>query len=155
MVAKALRILHVVEDSVLVAALITMLSVAIMQILLRNFSDGGFLWAESLLRILVLWVAMLGALVATREKHHISIDAVTRFLPNIWKRIVSLINNLVAAVICAIVAWYGVEFVGYEYEDRTIAFADVPTWICQSILPFGFGGMSLRFFSSGISELRR
>jgi len=37
-------------------------------------------------------------------------------------------------------------FIGYEYEDGTIAFADVPVWLCQSIMPIGFGVMALRFF---------
>ncbi len=146
--------IHTTENALLGTALITMLLVAVMQIVLRNFFDSGFLWAESFLRILVLWVAMLGALVATREKNHISIDALTRFLPDTGRKIVRLINDLAAGVICAIVAWYSLESVGYEYEDQTVAFADVPTWICQSILPVGFAGMSLRFLGSSLTAWR-
>ena len=67
--------LHRLENIALISALISMLGIAVLQIFLRNFFDSGFLWAESFLRILVLWVAMLGAMVATREKNHISIDA--------------------------------------------------------------------------------
>mgnify|MGYP001156996028 CR=1 FL=1 len=153
MIAKVLRVLHQLEDLILVVALLTMLLLAIMQIVMRNFFDGGFLSAESFVRILVLWIAMLGALVATREDNHINIDALTRFLPEIWRKVVSLINNVVAGAICFAVAYYAFELVGYEYEDRTIAFGDVPTWLCQSILPFGFGLMGLRFFVNGIKGL--
>ena len=53
---------------------------ALLQILLRNAFGFGFLWAESVLKILVLWIALLGAMVATREDHHIKIDLLERFL---------------------------------------------------------------------------
>lgn len=151
MIGKVRRVLHLVENSLLVTALIAMLLIAIMQILMRNFFDSGFLWAESVLRILVLWVAMLGALVATREKNHITIDALTRFLPG--RKIIRLVSNLAASVICGVVAWYAFEFVSYEYQDQTVVFANVPTWLCQSILPIGFTGMSLRFLITSVTEL--
>jgi TRAP-type C4-dicarboxylate transport system permease small subunit len=151
MIGKVRRVLHLVENSLLVTALIAMLLIAIMQILMRNFFDSGFLWAESFLRILVLWVAMLGALVATREKNHITIDALTRFLPG--RKIIRLVSNLAASVICGVVAWYAFEFVSYEYQDQTVVFANVPTWLCQSILPIGFTGMSLRFLITSVTGL--
>ena len=81
---KLFRYLHRLEDSLLVFSLLAMLLIALGQIVLRNGFDSGVLWAESFARILVLWVAMLGAMVATRENNHISIDAVSRYLPNHW-----------------------------------------------------------------------
>jgi TRAP-type C4-dicarboxylate transport system permease small subunit len=53
---------------------------------------------------------------------------------------------LFAAVLCAVAAYHSVVFISYEYEDQTIAFAEVPVWLCQSIMPIGFGVMALRFF---------
>ena len=47
-------------------ALVSILVMALIQIVLRNVFDSGLLWAESFLRILVLWIAILGAMVATR-----------------------------------------------------------------------------------------
>lgn len=145
---KLLRMIHRFEDSLLVLALISMLAMALTQIVLRNFFDSGFLWAESFLRILVLWVAMLGAMVATRERNHISIDLLSRILPpNIYSPLKNL-ATLFAVAVCATAAWYSLEYVGYEYEDETIAFAEVPVWVCQSILPVGFAVMALRFLIS-------
>ena len=130
-----------------------MLLMALVQILLRNFFDSGLLWAESALRILVLWVAMLGAMVATRESNHIAIDLVTRFLPEHLKKYAILVSYLFSAAVCGLVAYHAIEFIQFEYEDQTIAFANVPTWICQSIIPFGFGIMALRFIFHGIAGL--
>jgi TRAP-type C4-dicarboxylate transport system permease small subunit len=141
------------EDVALIAALVTMLALAVVQIFLRDFFDQGIFWAESFLRILVLWVAMLGAMVATRHRNHISIDVVSRYLPERPARAAALITSLVSAAICGVVSWYAVEFVRFEYEDQTIAFAHVPSWMCETILPFGFAVMSLRFLSGGLQRL--
>ena len=145
-----LRAIHRLEDTLLVSALVSMLVMAVVQICLRNFFDAGLLWAESFLRILVLCIAMLGAMVATRESNHISIDALTRYLGTTLKAIVQFVIALFSAVVCSIVAYYAYEFVQFEYEDGTVAFADVPTWICQSIIPVGFSVMALRFLTTGI-----
>ena len=112
-----------------------------------------FLWAESFLRILVLWVAMLGAMVATRENNHINIDAVSRYMPLKSQSVLFVITRIFAALVCGTVAWYAIELVQIEYEDQTRAFAEVPTWVCQLILPFGFAVMSLRFAIDVIKAL--
>lgn len=133
------------ENAALVFALISMLGLAVLQIVLRNVFDGGFLWAESFLRILVLWVAILGGMVATRENNHINIDALSRFLPERFQRLLQIVTGLFSAAICGTVAWYSFEYVNLEYQDETIAFASVPTWMCQAILPFGFAVICIRF----------
>ena len=145
--------LHRFEDAALMLALLSMLLLAVTQIVLRNVFDSGFLWAESFLRILVLWVAMLGAMVATRENNHINIDAVSRYVPAKSQFGLSIITRIFSAIICGAVAWYSIDLIRIEYEDQTIAFAEVPTWICQSILPVGFAVMSIRFAMDVIKDL--
>ena len=152
-IAKILRIIHYGEDLLLVCALLGVLSLAVTQIVMRNFFDTGFLWSESFVRSLVLWIAMIGASVATRENNHIRIDALSRFLPEAAERFVAMSTGLASSTICFIVAYYGLEFVSYEFQDNTIAFANVPTWMCQVILPVGFCLMGLRFFFQAIRSL--
>jgi TRAP-type C4-dicarboxylate transport system permease small subunit len=93
-----------------------------------------------------LWIAFLGAMVATRDRNHISIDLLSRLLPAGYFVPLQIVSLLFAAVLCAVAAYHSVVFISYEYEDRTIAFAEVPVWLCQSIMPIGFGVMALRFF---------
>ncbi|MBT4163128.1 MAG: TRAP transporter small permease subunit [Gammaproteobacteria bacterium] len=143
--SKTVRLAHLVEDGALVIALVSMLLMALLQIAMRNFFDSGFLWAESFLRILVLWVAMLGAMVATRERNHINIDILSKFLDPSVMRLLRVLTNLFAAGVCFVSVYYAVEFIQYEFQDGTIAFASMPVWICQSIIPIGFAVMGLRF----------
>ena len=153
MIRGLIRAVHALEDSLLIASLVTMLGLALLQIFMRNFLDDGFLWAESFLRILVLWVAMLGAMVATRANDHIKIDVLARYVPTGVTRYFSALTCLFAAGVCGLVAWHSIELVRFEYEDQTIAFAFVPVWVCQAILPVGFGVMALRFVAYAIRQL--
>ena len=79
--ARVLWCIHRIEDLLLVGLLLSMISIAFTQIVLRNGFDGGIAWADSLLRIMVLWIALIGALVASRDQRHINIDLISRFLP--------------------------------------------------------------------------
>ena len=54
---------------------------AALQIVLRYGFDSGIAWADPLLRVLVLWLGLLGALAATRDRRHITIDVLSRMLP--------------------------------------------------------------------------
>ncbi len=75
--------LHRAEDALLVLLLSTMIVLASTQILLRNLFDSGFVWIDPLLRVLVLWLGLIGATVATRNNRHIRIDLLTRFFKRI------------------------------------------------------------------------
>ena len=148
MYRQFLFVLHRLEDGVLIMALLTMLGVALVQIVLRNVFDTGITWADPFVRVLILWVTMLGAMAATREQSHITIDAVSRYLGDVPQRFARAVTALFAGAICATATWYTWEYLQFEREDGTIAVGVVPVWICQLILPIGFGVMSVRFVIS-------
>lgn len=142
---RGLKALHALEDGLLVALLLTMVGVAVLQIVLRNGFNGGFLWAETFLRVLVLWIGLAGAMAASREHRHISIDILGRFLPPRAAKVAVIFNALFTAGIAAALAWYSLDFVRVEYESPSMAFANVPTWVCESIMPVAFAVIALRY----------
>ena len=73
-------VLHRIEDGILVAILSLMIGLAALQIVLRNFFGAGIVWGDMLVRVLVLWIGLVGAMVAARQNKHISIDLVIRYL---------------------------------------------------------------------------
>ena len=133
------------EDALLVGVFAAMLLLAGTQIVLRNFFDAGFAWVDPLLRVLVLWVAMLGAVTATREDRHISIDVLSRFVPPHLLPWLKRVIALATTVVCALLAWHTFRFVRDEYAWSDVTVAGLPVWIWQSILPLGFTLMTLRF----------
>ncbi|MBT3048599.1 MAG: TRAP transporter small permease [gamma proteobacterium symbiont of Ctena orbiculata] len=144
------------EDGLTVLLLSATILLAASQILLRNFFDSGLIWADPTLRIMVLWLALLGAIAATRENRHIRIDLFSHRLSKRSQSILSLINNLFSAVVCAIITWHAVRFVYAEWLDGVMLFAALPAWLGEIIIPIGFGVMTLRFlFNLSLQLLQR
>ncbi len=139
------KILHRLEDSLLVGLLLTMIGLAVYQIFLRNVLESGLTWADPLVRVLVLWIGLVGAMVASRRDNHIRIDVITRYLPDAWQRYTRLITHVFTSLVCGIMAWYSLSFVAAERADGYTAFAKVPAWVCESVIPLAFAVISLRY----------
>jgi TRAP-type C4-dicarboxylate transport system permease small subunit len=140
-----IRLTAAVEDGLLIIALVVLIVLAGNQILMRNLWQSGLPWGDPLIRILVLWVGLLGAMVATRDDHHIRIDILSRWLSPRARALTQMITDLFTALVCALVAYHGGRFVLMDREAGIIAFAQVPAWLCELIVPLGFGIIALRF----------
>lgn len=152
---RAARTVAVIEDGILVLAVGAMIVLAASQIFLRNVLDNGIPWGDPLLRVLVLWVGLVGAMVATRDDNQITIDILSRFLSEKLRLIARTVTDTFAALVCAVLAYHGGRFVWMDWEDGVIAFADVPAWACEIIIPVGFGAIALRYLLFGLSRLRQ
>ena len=104
------------EDAILVLVLSSMIALAAGQIFLRNLFDIGFFWSDELLRLLVLWLAVAGAVAASRKDRHISIAVLDQFLSAPLRRVNKIILDSFTAVICALIAWHSVAFVYTSFE---------------------------------------
>jgi TRAP-type C4-dicarboxylate transport system permease small subunit len=150
-----LRVTGLVEDGVLVALLVAMILLGAGQILLRNVFQSGLLWADPALRVMVLWVGLLGAVAATRDDRHITVDVVSRFLPSGLRAAARVVTDLFAALVSGLICWHAVRLVINERAAATIAFASVPVWACELILPVAFGIIAGRYLLMGALHLRR
>ncbi|MBU0501305.1 MAG: TRAP transporter small permease [Gammaproteobacteria bacterium] len=139
------RIAVLVEDGILAALLTSMIVLAFLQIALRNLADMTISWGDPLLRVMVLWIALFGAIAATRDGNHIHMDIIARFLPDRLRQPLQRFTDLFSAFICGLLGWHGAQLVILEQQDGTIAFNGIPTWTLELILPFGFCVMSVRF----------
>lgn len=132
-----------VENGLIALLVLAMVVLASAQILLRNFFDSGLAWADPLLRAMVLWAAMLGALAAARDDKHIGIDFVAHFVHGRTRRVLRAISLLFATGIAAAMAWYGVGLVQLDYAG-TNTIAGIPGWCIEAIIPVGFALIALR-----------
>ena len=146
--------LYRIEDGILVGLLLLMIGLAVTQIFLRNLFDSGIVWSDILVRILVLWVGLLGAMVASRQGNHINVDILDRYLPERAKPLVSIVVQLFTALICTVAAYFSLLFVQIEYADGGMAFAKVPAWVCEAIIPFAFGVIAVRYFTLSFENFK-
>ena len=138
-------ILQKIEDGILIGLLLLMILIAVLQIFLRNLFDSGILWGDPLVRVLVLWIGLIGAMIASRNNHHISIDVISRYLPDRVKKLTDFVTAIFTALVCAVMAYFSLEFVIMERQDGFMAFADIPAWLCESIIPVAFAIISFRY----------
>ena len=134
------------EKAVLAAAFGLLLLIALLQILLRNGFSTSLPGAEELLQTLVLWLAMLGALGATREGNHIRIDLLAQVLPGPWGQRLHRLSALATAGLCAFAGYHGALLCLLEQEEGRLAFWGLPVWVTLLIIPGAFAAMALRFF---------
>ena len=152
-VEKTRRLLHRFEDYLLVGLLSLLIGTAVLQIALRNLFGSGIAWGDILVRMLVLWVGLVGAMLASRTDNHIRIDLATRYLPEKAIPAVNCQVGLFTAGVCGILGYYGYRFVEMEFMGGTAAFAQVPVWLCAAVIPFVFSIIALRYLLSAVSYL--
>ena len=58
------------------------------------------------------------------------------------------VTGLFTSAACATIAYHGARFVYLDMDAGTLAFASVPAWTCEVIIPVGFGVMALHALMS-------
>ncbi len=147
------RVLEKMEGRLIVLLLSLMISLSFGQMVSRNFFNQAIIWGDTFLRQLVLWTGFLGASLAVRQNKHISIDIFSNFFSQSWKNKVVIITNIIAAVISGFLAWAAWSFVQFEKESESILFLNLPVWIFQTILPYSFLIIALRFLLKSIEAV--
>ena len=104
---------------------------------------------DYLSRVSVLWIGILGAGLATRERRHITIEALERFLPPARRRWILAFLWAVAALLLLILAAVAWRYTLDTRERGTVLFElengfRFPGWWARLILPAGFLLMAWR-----------
>lgn len=141
------------EKWLLVALVAFLIGFALLQIILRNVFSTGIIWGDTLLRHIMLWVSFLGAARATAEKRHIRIEILPMVLPPSAKYFLSLICNLVPLIVCLVLTYASWTFLENERLSSDTAFTNIPTWWLETIFPFSFALMSIRFAIHLVKDL--
>lgn len=145
--ARLDRLGRYLENGLLLLILLGMVALAVLQIVLREFFDTGIIWLNEAVRILVLWLAVLGAVAAARDNRHIRIDLVSHLLPQRTVTAIRLVVDLFAAVVSAFVAWQLWRYLKLqaELEFTVLDGIDVPSFWANMVAPVGFALLSYRF----------
>ncbi len=138
--------IRAVERGVLALLALSMVGLALIQVVLRNFFQTGWPWVEPLLGMGLLWLTMLGALAATGPgRRHISIDALSPLLPARFRGRLARLNAVFASAVCLALARAAWRFVDMHREWSREVLIGLPQWSFYLILPVGFGLMAWRF----------
>lgn len=148
---QLIKFIHSIENNLVILLLASIIILAITQVMLRNFFDSGIVWGDSLLRILVLWLGLAGAIVASRQGKQLNIDVLSQYVPDRYKTYIKQLNFLFTALVCIIISYYSFEFTWLEYQDGNFALEKIPAWLTISIIPVAFAMMSIKYLLQLIS----
>jgi TRAP-type C4-dicarboxylate transport system permease small subunit len=151
---KADKLGRVLENAFLSVLLLGMIGLGSTQILLRWTGEGSLVWGDEATRLMVLWIAMIAGIAAARDDRHISIDVLSRLLPERGKAIAAVLVALFSMTVCLALTWYSAEMLRFAIEDSEVLLGGLPAWWFQSILPAGFGLISWRYLIWIIRRLR-
>jgi TRAP-type C4-dicarboxylate transport system permease small subunit len=159
------RILARLEEWLMVCFLAFMVVFTFLFVLLRalhlyahlewaNVAIGKVDWTQPLVRLLVLWVAFLGASLLTGDNKHIKIDLSPLFMPLRWQHYKDVFLSAACVTISAIMVKVSFQYIHNEYLFGSHLFLTIPAWIGQTILPIGFLSILFRFLIRGITQAK-
>ncbi len=134
-----------IETGGLCVIIAMMLGLAILKIVLRYGFQMSLAWSDTMLQHLTLWLCFLGAALATCERRHISIDVLSRILPEKITQWSNLIVDCLALIVVGILAYYGFDFIIDEQSSEAVLIGNIPLWWAKSIIPVGFVLIGLHF----------
>ena len=128
---------------------------AVAQIVLRIFFSFGFVWADELVKLFVLWIALIASIAASRSNRHLRIDVLSHFVAEKYARIPRIIVDAFAAFMCGVLAWHSWRYLQLTIEFEDTVLIDTPAWIAYFLLPLSFALMCYRFVLSFGSDVLR
>jgi TRAP-type C4-dicarboxylate transport system permease small subunit len=138
------RALNWLENTVLAVMTLALVLLAGGEIVGRWFDFGGT-QTGVLVRYLVFWIAMVGALAAVRDGKHIQLDLLRSVLDAKHLAQLQRVADAGAAILCGAFAHFAWQMLLLEKDSGTTWLFGIPTYVCQAILPTVFALMAIRF----------
>lgn len=133
------------EQGLAAAALLLIGVLPVLELFLRTFLKTGIPGSISYVQNLTLWVGFIGAMVAAREKQHLTFIPTLEFLPKIWQCVAAVFSAAVTAAVAFLLAWASIQFVFSEFQAPNRIAGWLPAWAIEAVLPVSFAAIAVRF----------
>jgi TRAP-type C4-dicarboxylate transport system permease small subunit len=148
MIKKIDSLLDKISFYGIVIAVLLMLSLTVLNIVLRWFNTS-ILWIDPLVRHLVFLSAFLGGSLATGKDNHIRIDLASKALEKLdrpgIKQWVERLIYVVTMIALVLLTKAGIDFTKMELEFGKDVFLGLHSGVLVAIIPFGMGLIGMRY----------
>jgi tripartite ATP-independent transporter DctM subunit len=134
------------ENGLMVVALGLMMALPLAESLLRRVFGIGIIGSAVFVQHLVLYVGMLGSVIAARKGRLLSISFVTTYLQGKWKTAASVYANSFAVVIAFYLVIANIQFILAKNMVGDTLVHGISLWPILLIMPFGFALIAIRTF---------
>ena len=149
----ALLVLRRIVDAVLILLLAAMVGLIMFQILGRYVLNYSISWSEEAATFAQVWLVMLGAGLAMRNRHHVGIDVLINLCPAIVQQVAKSASFLLGAwfVTVVITGSMGLMTIGMIVSSPALGW---PMALAYGSLPAGMSYFLLEFALSTFPEIR-
>jgi tripartite ATP-independent transporter DctM subunit len=136
-------VLRAGEDWFLVLPLLALITLPLLEIVLRRFRTGVS-GATAFVQHFTLIVGMFGGAIAAREGRLLSFSTLSTFFKGKLKSMAVIVSSGAAAAISAFLCVASIQFVLTEKSSGGRLAYGIPLWCIELALPLGFGLIALR-----------
>jgi len=129
------------------ALMAAMMLVITFDVILRNLGYQGSAHFFTFTEYALLIVPCLGAPWLVREKGHVYVEILLMTFAPAARRRFTIGIGVACVVVCAILAWYGVQVTlrNYTLNDIDVRSLDMPRWMIVMFIPLAFAMMAIEF----------
>jgi TRAP-type transport system small permease protein len=149
----ALFVLRRVVDAVLIFLLVAMVFLIMFQILGRYVFNYSISWSEEAATFAQVWLVMLGAGLAMRNRHHVGIDILINLCPRIVQQVAKSASFLLGVwfLLVVIIGSMGLMTIGMIVSSPALGW---PMALAYGSLPVGMAYFLLEFALATLPEIR-
>lgn len=157
-VETAEKIVRLVFKYIAIIAIISIAVVINLNVFFRYVLSSSLPWAEGLSTLLNTWVAFIGGAVALYVGDHVNIEYPLQKLPVDIQRIVTIVINLLIAILGISMLWLGSQLAinqfGHQfiYFDISLFWLRIPLALCGGYLILESGRRLLVLLIEGLEE---
>ncbi|MDH5411746.1 MAG: TRAP transporter small permease subunit, partial [Alphaproteobacteria bacterium] len=126
-------------------ALLAMGILPVAEMTLRAITGSGIPGLQGFVQHLTLWVAFVGAMLATRAGRHLTLSTGLKIFPDRIQHYGDMLAAAASTAVSAGLFWASYMFVKSQYDFSTGAGGHwLPAWVMQAILPLAFLVITIR-----------
>lgn len=130
-----------------------LVATTLLQVLSRYVLSKPFDWTEEAARYIFVWVAMLGAGMAAKDRAHFFVDLLLERMPPQLGKYVAVSTGVVASAFLLAISWAALELaLSNGVQDSPVL--TIPMSIPYFAIPVGLGLMALFAVSDTVQTIR-
>lgn len=132
----------------LVGVILALLAVLItIEVIMRNSGFGGISWLNEVAEYFLYAGTLMAAPWALSEGAHVRVDVVIASLKKEVALQVEKVADLIGAIICLIIAYYGAIATRDAFVENTIQYKalNMPEWILYLVVPISMTLLAIEF----------
>lgn len=135
--------------------LLIMLIIATINIIARYLPGVSFASSEELISNLFVWLTMLGAAAAVKQKAHIAISFLLCKIPAMYQKGILIIQWILISILFLLICYYSTIETWSEYKSDMMTYSlGWPIWIFTLALPVGSLIFLIRLSELTFKELK-